>query len=174
MDKTFTVAGTSIKKGEKTNRFANGTANARAKVLEKDNHSEIQLFDLPSPMTKEEAILWLTNNSNATPVSLTAATPKEPKTTPRLNREPPNKTNKSTPTFIPGATATQEIMQSPVARAVFESGLAEMQVTAEQEAEAMELHKVSVIDFLTWTQMSVQSRNEFRATVLHCPKVKAA
>jgi hypothetical protein len=58
-DKTFTVVGTSVKAGVKKLRLANGTAAARAKVLEKDNHTEIQLFDLPSAMTQDAATKWL-------------------------------------------------------------------------------------------------------------------
>ena len=58
-DKTFTVAGTSVKGGETKYRFANGTAAARTKVLEKDGHTMVLLFNLPSAMTAEAAKAWL-------------------------------------------------------------------------------------------------------------------
>ena len=168
-EKTFTVAGTSIKKGEKTNRFANGTAEARAKVLEKDNHSEIMLFNLPKPMTKDEALAWLAANSTAVPVDPKAATPKAP----REVKAPVIKTGKPATThkMIDGSS---DDMKNPIFRAVYEAGKAEMKVTPEQEVEAMQLHKLSCIDFMSWTQISVEARNEFRAMTIHCPKVKAA
>lgn len=173
MDKTFTVAGTSIKKGEKTNRFANGTAAARAKVLQKDNHSEIMLYDLPNPMTKDEAIAWLAANSNATPVDPKAATPKEPKAqvvrTPVVRVGKPTTTSVMPTAEVPTYTP-EELATSPVARAVHEAGKMEIQVTAEQETEAMQMHRDSCIDFLPWVQLDTATRNEFRAVVLYCPK----
>ncbi len=175
MADTYTVAGTSIKKGVKTNRFANGTAASRAKVLEKDNHTEIMLFDLPTPMSKEDALAWLATNSDAVPVDPKAVTPKEPKAA-------VVKTSKGPSTFrVPPASpavstlySAEEIATSPIARAVHEAGNSEIKLSAEQEVEAMALHKESVIDFMAWTQVSVQVRNEFRAMVLHCPKKKVA
>jgi hypothetical protein len=64
-DKTWTVVGTSMKKGEKKLRLANGTAESRQKVLEKDGHVEVRLFDLPSPMTAEAAETWLRDQGDA-------------------------------------------------------------------------------------------------------------
>lgn len=58
-NKTWTVVGTSVQRGEKTLRFANGAAADRYKVLDKAGCTEIRLFDLPSPMTKEQAVAWL-------------------------------------------------------------------------------------------------------------------
>jgi hypothetical protein len=66
-DKTWTVVGTSVKKGEKKLRLANGTAEARRKVLEKDDHTEVRLFDLPRPMTASEAEAWLNEQGDAVP-----------------------------------------------------------------------------------------------------------
>lgn len=57
MEKTFTYAGISTLNGVVAYRFANGAD--RAKVLEKNGHVDIQLFELATPMTKEAAILWL-------------------------------------------------------------------------------------------------------------------
>jgi hypothetical protein len=52
--KTFTVAGTSILNGEMKVRFANDTG--RHKVLHKNGHEDIQLVELPEPLTKEQAV----------------------------------------------------------------------------------------------------------------------
>jgi hypothetical protein len=67
-DKTYTVAGTSIKKGEKKLRLANGTAAAREAVLIKDGHTEVRLFDLPQPMSADAAARWLEAQGDAVPV----------------------------------------------------------------------------------------------------------
>lgn len=59
MEKTFTVAGTSVREGVLTLRYANGAAADRYKVLDKGGHTNILLHDLPNPMTREEAKEWL-------------------------------------------------------------------------------------------------------------------
>lgn len=53
MEKTFTVAGTSIHKDQISVRFANDTG--RVKVLEKNGHERVHLIELERPMTKLEA-----------------------------------------------------------------------------------------------------------------------
>lgn len=58
-DKTFLVAGTTFLKGKTVARFANGTAKARVKVLEKNGDVDIKLFDLPKSMTKAAAVTFL-------------------------------------------------------------------------------------------------------------------
>jgi hypothetical protein len=58
MSKLFTVAGFSTKEGKVKPRFANGTAAARIRVLERDGHTAISLFDLPKPMDKDEALAY--------------------------------------------------------------------------------------------------------------------
>jgi hypothetical protein len=83
-DKTWTVAGTSVQRGEKTLRVANGRAVDRYKVLDKAGCTDICLYDLPQPMTRAEAEAWLQANSDAVPVSpeqhqRTPKTPKEPR-----------------------------------------------------------------------------------------------
>jgi len=57
MSKTFGVAGVSKLNGEVKARFAQDMD--RVKVLEKNGHTDIKLFQLPQPMTKEDALLWL-------------------------------------------------------------------------------------------------------------------
>ena len=60
MDKRkFTVAGVATFKGKTKNRFASGKAKARARVLEICGFTNIQLHDLPRPMTKIEAVDYL-------------------------------------------------------------------------------------------------------------------
>ena len=59
-NKTFTVGGRSILNGVAKVRFANGSAKARSKVLERSGHTDIQLFDLPQAMTKDEIREYVT------------------------------------------------------------------------------------------------------------------
>ena len=56
-NQVFTVAGTSKQKGEHKVRFANDTL--RVKVLEKHDHTEVILFELPKAMTKLDAIKFI-------------------------------------------------------------------------------------------------------------------
>lgn len=58
MSNTYNVAGFSTKNGKTSFRVANGSAVARTKVLERDGHSNIDLIDLPSPMSKEDAFAF--------------------------------------------------------------------------------------------------------------------
>lgn len=57
MEKTFTYAGVSTLNGVVKARFANDAA--RVKVLQKNGHKEIDLIELPSPLTKAEAVEYL-------------------------------------------------------------------------------------------------------------------
>lgn len=80
MEKTWTVVGTSVKKGEKKMRFANGKAAARRSVLEKDGHTEVNLFDLPIAMSTEMATKWLEENGGvALPAVIAPRAAKEPR-----------------------------------------------------------------------------------------------
>lgn len=58
--KTFTVGGLSVLNGVAKVRFANGKAVDRAKVLTRSGHTNIQLYDLPEAMTKEQIRDYLT------------------------------------------------------------------------------------------------------------------
>lgn len=82
-DKTWTVVGTSVKRGEKKLRLANGTAEARQRVLEKDGHTEVRLFDLPRAMTEVDARAWLEAQGDAVPQHKPAAKQREVVMTPR-------------------------------------------------------------------------------------------
>lgn len=69
MSKTFTIAGVSTQHGKTKQRFANGSVKNRAKILERAGCTDIQLFDLPAPMTKDEARAWLEQKFGAAPVA---------------------------------------------------------------------------------------------------------
>lgn len=63
-DKLFTVAGTSVKDGVMTFRFANGEAKARKWVLTHHKHVDVNLIDLPKAMTKGDATAFLIANGH--------------------------------------------------------------------------------------------------------------
>ena len=54
----FTVAGTSNRKGEVKVRFANDLV-SRIKALHRAGHTDINLVELPKPMSKLEALQYL-------------------------------------------------------------------------------------------------------------------
>jgi len=56
-DKRFSVAGVSTLDGKTKIRFANDTM--RIKILAKNGHSDVELVELPSEMTKAEAVQHL-------------------------------------------------------------------------------------------------------------------
>ena len=58
-EKTFTVAGTATHKGVTKARFANDLV-ARIKILNKAGATSINLVELPEPMTKLQALQYLT------------------------------------------------------------------------------------------------------------------
>ena len=57
-DKLFTVAGTATQNGVTKARFANDLV-ARIKILNKAGCTDINLVELPSPMTKLQALQFL-------------------------------------------------------------------------------------------------------------------
>ena len=64
MSKTFTHAGVSKLNGSFKVRFANDAM--RTKVLIKSGHTDIDLMELPNPMSKEDAIAYLLSIDFAT------------------------------------------------------------------------------------------------------------
>jgi hypothetical protein len=56
-DKKFAVAGVSTLEGKTKLRFANDTM--RIKILAKNGHKDVELLELPSEMTKAEAVQHL-------------------------------------------------------------------------------------------------------------------
>jgi hypothetical protein len=85
--KTFAVAGVSTLNGVVKYRFAADML--RIKVLEKNGHTDIQLFELPQPMDKDGAVLWLKTEKNIV-VEDNDVAPKAPKA-PRAKKEKPAK-----------------------------------------------------------------------------------
>jgi hypothetical protein len=57
-DKLFKVVGTTLFKGTYKVRWATDMV-TRFKMLHKGGHTDIELFDLPEPMTKQQATEWL-------------------------------------------------------------------------------------------------------------------
>lgn len=58
--KTFTIAGTSVNPaGQLKLRVANGSIAHRVSVLKRCDHTDINLQELPSPMTRAEALEFL-------------------------------------------------------------------------------------------------------------------
>lgn len=58
-ERMFNVAGFSTLSGKRKVRFANGTVEARTKVLERNGHTDVDLRKLPKPMSKAEAMKYL-------------------------------------------------------------------------------------------------------------------
>ena len=58
MEKLFTVAGTATQHGVTKARFANDLV-ARIKILNKNGCTDINLVELPTPMTKLQALQYL-------------------------------------------------------------------------------------------------------------------
>lgn len=67
MTKTFKKAGWSTRNGILKLRFS--TDVYRTRVLERNGHTDINLFDLPEDMTKEDAMDWIAKQRN-TPASV--------------------------------------------------------------------------------------------------------
>ena len=63
-DKLFTVAGTATQDGVTKARFANDMV-ARVKILSKSGCTNINLIELPRPMTKLEALQYLQEQGQA-------------------------------------------------------------------------------------------------------------
>jgi len=62
--RTFSHAGSTLHNGTYKARFANHPA-VRTKILTGEGHTEIVLVELPTPMSKLEAIAWLKENKPA-------------------------------------------------------------------------------------------------------------
>lgn len=59
--KLFKVVGISTLKGKTKVRFANDTS--RVKILVKNGHTNVELFELPEAMTKEAALAYVKANA---------------------------------------------------------------------------------------------------------------
>ena len=60
--KTFTIAGYSNLNGRVKLRVATGTVARRAAVLKSAGHTDIQLVELPQPMTRAAALAYVEQN----------------------------------------------------------------------------------------------------------------
>lgn len=58
-NKTFTIVGVSTLGRVTKTRFANGSVQSRAKVLTRNGHTDVRLFELPQAMSKDDARAWL-------------------------------------------------------------------------------------------------------------------
>lgn len=76
MSRTYTTAGTSNHNGVVTYRFASTTAKARAAVLERNEHTDVNMIDLPNAMSKDEAIAHLNSLGITAVLPKTGRTPK--------------------------------------------------------------------------------------------------
>lgn len=146
-EKLYKMVGTSVKKGEKKLRLASCTAAERQKILEKDGHTEIRLFDLPSPMTAAQAEEWLKQQGDAVPEHKpkAAAQPKERAAKPATNQRGKGKQD------------TREVdfwgtdWNAP-----------DREVSEEVEAKAKEIQKTDWLSFMPWDEVSPAVRNEYR------------
>ena len=78
MDKTYTIAGVSTQGKITKFRVCNGDKDARYKVLERNGCTEINLIDLPSAMSKIDAINYY---KSLHPTSDSIRMPNEPAAT---------------------------------------------------------------------------------------------
>jgi len=60
--KTFTIAGYSNLNGRVKLRVATGTVARRTAVLKSSGHTDINLVELPQPMTRPEAMAYVLQN----------------------------------------------------------------------------------------------------------------
>ena len=58
----FTVVGTSVRNGKSRLRVSAGKASFRGRVLLKTGNTNVNLFDLPHPMSKQDAADWYNSN----------------------------------------------------------------------------------------------------------------
>ena len=58
-NKTFTIAGVSTLGRITKQRFANGSVAGRTKILARNGHTGITLFELPTAMSKDEAKAYI-------------------------------------------------------------------------------------------------------------------
>jgi len=133
MSKSFTHAGVSKLDGEFKVRFANDSL--RTKVLIKNGHTDIDIIELKTAMTKEEAVAYLLsidfdNGNTAVRAALEAEQGKRTET-PKAAKAPKTaKPKKSTPSLdaiAARAKATKTPPKSTVSKAQVEAQLAGME-----------------------------------------------
>ena len=123
MDKLFTVAGTSNLDGVVKFRVANGSAKARTKVLERSGHTDINLQDLPKPMTKEAAMAFLNYVDGKTAKAPAVKAVKAPAAKPAAKTKPVKTKNTKTEVVKaakPTAATVETAPASPTAKSIDE------------------------------------------------------
>ena len=132
MSKSFTHAGVSKLDGEFKVRFANDSL--RTKVLIKNGHTDIDIIELKTAMTKEEAVAYLLsidfdNGNTAVRAALEAEQGKRTETPKAAKAPKAAKPKKSTPSLdaiAARAKATKTPPKSTVSKAQVEAQLADM------------------------------------------------
>jgi hypothetical protein len=94
--KTFTIAGYSNLNGRVKLRVATGTVARRTAVLKSSGHTDINLVELPQPMTRPEAMAYVLQNfagvelftsKVSAPATVTTSTELEVEFTPAADAE---------------------------------------------------------------------------------------
>ena len=133
MSKSFTHAGVSKLDGEFKVRFANDSL--RTKVLIKNGHTDIDIIELKTAMTKEEAVAYLLsidfdNGNTAVRAALEAEQGKRTET-PKAAKVPkaakPKKSTPSLDAIAARAKAAKTPPKSTVSKAQVEAQLAGME-----------------------------------------------
>jgi hypothetical protein len=63
----YTSVGIAKKYGQYKVKWANGLLKYRITTYEQQGFSDIQMFELPEPMDKYDAVMWLKHNHTFTP-----------------------------------------------------------------------------------------------------------
>lgn len=133
MSKSFTHAGVSKLDGEFKVRFANDSL--RTKVLIKNGHTDIDIIELKTAMTKEEAVAYLLSidfdNGNAAVRAALEAEQGKRTETPKAAKAPkaakPKKSTPSLDAIAARAKAAKTPPKSTVSKAQVEAQLAGME-----------------------------------------------
>ena len=126
---TFAYAGVSKLKGEFKVRFANDQM--RVKVLAKNGHSDIDIIELKTPLTKEEAVAFLIsidfdNGNKIIRAALEAEVDKRQPTAPKAPKAPKTVAVKPTMESIKAKVAAKKPPVSTKSKAQIEAELADL------------------------------------------------
>ena len=76
--KTFTIAGYSTLGGRVKPRVATGSIARRRAVLKRAGHTDINLYELPEPMTRVDAVAYIAVRDQIAAINLGAKVPMQP------------------------------------------------------------------------------------------------
>jgi len=158
-EKLYKTAGTSVSQGVKKLRLANNSAADRYKVLHKNGHEEIRLFDLPHEMTAAQAEEWLKQQGDVVPDH----TPKDP--APKAAGRPkPDKTAKTAITV--NRTVARKGKDKEGEKKIDFWGTdwsaLDREVSEEVDELAKKLQKSDYLSFMPWDVIGAATRNEYR------------